>query len=215
MRPILAEMAKIGLVPGQEFEISRLEPAAARALETAPKEGVEAIAAEFMKGPTRVNGWEILTRTGIYGTDYLDRALVTAVGLGANRPQDAIYPTSIVDADGKPYSGAEKYVVHFEKGQTPPVNGFWSLTMYDAKFFFVANRLNKYTVSPRNNLTYNADGSLDIYIQHNSPGADKEANWLPAPQDKFALMLRLYWPKEHNPSIIDGTWKPPGARKVL
>ena len=104
--------------------------------------------------------------------------------------------------------------MHFDKGQTPPVNGFWSLTMYNAEYFFVDNPLNKYTVSPRNDLKYNADGSLDIYIQNESPGKDKEANWLPAPKDRFVLMLRLYWPKEKAPSIIDGTWKPPAVKVV-
>ena len=104
--------------------------------------------------------------------------------------------------------------MHFDKGQTPPVNGFWSLTMYDAEYFFVANPLNNYTVSPRNALKYNEDGSLDIYIQKDSPGKDKEANWLPAPGGKFILMLRLYWPKEKDPSIIDGSWKPPAAKRV-
>ena len=124
------------------------------------------------------------TRTGIYGTDYLERALVTAIGLGANRPQDAVYPTSEVDADGKPYSGANKYVMHFDKGQMPPVNAFWSLTMYNAEYFFVANPLNRYTLSARSTLKYNADGSVDLYIQNETPGKDKEANWLPAPEEQ-------------------------------
>lgn len=210
--PVVAKMAKIGLVPGQDFEIGKLDPAVAKVLAGVPKAGIETIVAEFKTGPTKVNGWEILTKTGIYGTDYANRALVTAVGLGANRPQDAIYPTSVTDADGKPYNGANNYVMHFDKGQTPPVNGFWSLTMYDARFFFVPNKLNKYTVSPRDPLKYNDDGSLDIYIQNESPGPEREANWLPAPTDKFILMLRLYWPKEQDPSILDGTWKPPAVK---
>ncbi len=212
--PIVAKMAKIGLVPGEDFDISKLDPAVARALEASPKAGIQTIIAEFKVGPTKVNGWEILLKTGIYGTDYANRALVTAIGLGANRPQDAIYPTSIMDADGRPYSGTDTYVMHFDKGQAPPADGFWSLTMYDAQFFFVSNKLNKYTVSPRNDLKYNDDGSLDIYIQRKSPGTEKQANWLPAPKGKFILMLRLYWPKETNPSIIDGTWNPPPVKKT-
>lgn len=119
-----------------------------------------------------------------------------------------------VNAEGKPYSGANKYVMHFPRGQTPPVNGFWSVTMYNGDYFFVDNPLNKYTVSPRNDLKYNDDGSLDIYIQNESPGKDREANWLPAPKGKFVLMMRLYWPKEKAPSIIDGTWKPPAVKVV-
>ena len=154
------------------------------------------------------------TKAGIYGTDYLQRALVTAIGLGANRPQDAIYPTSEVDADGKPYDGANKYVMHFDKGQMPPAQGFWSLTMYDAEYFFVANKLNRYTLSSRNKFKTNADGSVDLYIQNAPPGKGKESNWLPAPAGKFILMLRLYWPKETPPSIIDGSWKPPAVKQV-
>ena len=131
-------------------------------------------------------------------------------GLGANRPQDAIYPTSQLSADGKPYDGANRYVIHFGKDEPLlPANGFWSLTMYDAQYFFVANPLNRYTLSQRNKLKRNPDGSVDLYIQNESPGAAKESNWLPAPSDRFVLMLRLYWPKETPPSIIDGTWKPP------
>ncbi len=209
--PMVAKMAKIGLVPGKDFDIGKLDPAVAEGLQGVPKAGVERIMAAFKTAGTNVNGWQIFTKTGIYGTDYLNRALVTAIGLGANRPQDAVYPTSEADADGKPYSGANKYVMRFPKGEAPPVNGFWSLTMYNAEYFFVANPLNKYTVSPRNALKYNADGSLDIYIQNESPGTDKEANWLPAPKDKFILMLRLYWPKEKDPSILNGTWKPPAV----
>ena len=142
------------------------------------------------------------------------RAFVTAIGLGANRPQDAVYPTSQVDGDGKPYDGTNKYVMHFPKGQTPPAKGFWSLTMYDGDYFFVENPLNRYTLSPRNALKYNEDGSLDLYIQKDSPGKEKESNWLPAPAGKFVLMLRLYWPQETAPSILDGTWQPPAVAKM-
>jgi hypothetical protein len=209
--PMVAKLAKLGIVPGKDFDLAKIDAAAARGLGRAPKAGVEKIMAHFKAAGTLVNGWTFTTKAGLYGTDYLQRAFVTAIGLGANRPQDAVYPTSEEDGNGKPYSGANKYVVHFPKGQTPPVNAFWSVTMYDAGYFFVANPLNKYTVSPRNNLKYNADGSLDLYIQHESPGKDKEANWLPAPKDKFILMLRMYWPKEKDPSILDGTWKPPAV----
>ena len=153
------------------------------------------------------NGWAFTTKTGLYGTDYLMRALVTAIGLGANRPQDAVYPTSQKDAHGRKYSGANKYVMHFAKGQLPPVSGFWSLTMYDGSYFFVNNPLNRYSISARQNLKSNPDGSTDLYIQNESPGKEKEANWLPAPPGDFILMLRLYWPNEKSPSIINGSWK--------
>jgi hypothetical protein len=212
--PMVEKLAKIGIVPGKDFDMSSLDPAAAKALQRVPKEGLEKIMGHFKDGSMEVNGWLVTAKAGLYGTDYLQRALVTYFGLGANRPQDAVYPTSEADANGRPYSGANKYVMHFAKGQAPPVNGFWSLTMYNADYFFVANDLNKYTVSPRNDLKYNEDGSLDLYIQNESPGKDKEANWLPAPKDKFILMMRLYWPKEKDPSIIDGSWKPPAVKKA-
>ncbi len=210
--PIVARLAKIGIVPGKDFDISKLDPAVAKGLQGVPKVAQEKIQGHFKTAGQMVNGWVFTTKAGVYGTDYLQRATITYFGLGANRPQDAVYPTSEVDGDGKPYSGANKYVMRFPKGQTPPVDAFWSVTMYNSDYFFVANPLNKYTVSPRNALKYNEDGSLDIYIQNESPGKDREANWLPAPKDKFVLMMRMYWPKEKAPSIIDGSWTPPPVK---
>jgi hypothetical protein len=208
--PMVAKMARIGLVPGQPFDGSKLDPSVAAALKGVPKDAFGKIMANFKDAGTMVNGWLFTTKTGVYGTDYLTRATVTAIGLGANRPQDAVYPTSEASADGKPYDGAaKKYVVHFDKGQMPPVNGFWSITMYDAGYFFVDNPLNRYNLSSRNKYVANADGSTDLYLQADSPGKAKESNWLPAPKGRFILMLRMYWPKETPPSIIDGTWKPP------
>ena len=211
--PIVAKMARLGIVPGKDFDPGKLDPAVAKALDDVPKLAVEKIMAHFKQAGTLENGWMFTTKTGLYGSDYLQRALITAIGLGANRPQDAVYPTSEADAEGKPYDGANKYVMHFDKGQTPPADGFWSLTMYDDQFFFVDNPLNRYTLSPRNNFKYNADGSLDLYLQNENPGAEKESNWLPAPKGKFILMLRLYWPRERSPSIINGTWKIPPVKK--
>jgi hypothetical protein len=128
------------------------------------------------------------------------------------RGKTSLYPTSERDAEGSAYDGNKSYVMHFDKGQLPPVNGFWSLTMYDDKFFFVPNSIHRYTLSQRNKLVTNSDGSVDLYLQANSPGKGKEANWLPAPQGKFVPMLRLYWPKETPPSVLDGTWKPPAIQ---
>jgi hypothetical protein len=211
---IIAKMARLGIVPGGEFDPRKLDPAVAKELKDVPKLGMEKIMAHFKNAGTRENGWTFTTHAGTYGSDYLQRAFVTVIGLGANRPQDAIYPTSEADAEGKPYDGGKKYVIHFDKGRTPPVNGFWSLTMYDSQFFFVANPLNRYTLSQRNQFKLNADGSVDLYLQHENPGPEREANWLPAPADRFTLMLRLYWPKERSPSIINGTWKIPPVKRV-
>ncbi len=214
--PMVAQMAKIGLVPGRDFDPSKLGAFDKEAIRAVPKLAQVKIMEYFKKAAEPVNGWTYLMKNiGIYGTDYIQRALVTAIGLGANRPQDAIYPTSQKDAAGDEYDGAsKKYVMHINKGDLPPVNGFWSLTMYDKDYFFVPNSLNRYTLSARNKFISNADGSVDLYLQADSPGKAKEANWLPAPKAKFIPMLRLYWPKETPPSIIDGTWKPPAINEA-
>lgn len=211
--PELAKFETIELVAGKDFDPGKLKADFAKRI---PQAAFDRIMLQFKvnKSVKNINGWAFDTVTGIYGTDYLNRALVTAIGLGANRIQDAVYPTSLKDADGKEYTGANKYVMHFPKGRLPPAQGFWSLTMYDANYFFVANPINRYSISARQNLKANPDGSVDLYIQNQSPGADKESNWLPAPQGKFVLMLRMYWPSEKTPSIINGTWAPPNVKRV-
>ena len=213
--PVVARMAKIGLVPGQDFDASKLGTFDKEAIKAVPKLAQLKIMEYFKQVGKPVNGWMFTTKTGIYGTQYLDRALITAIGLGANRPQDAVYPTGEKDADGNGFDGAsKKYVVHIDKGQMPPVNGFWSFTMYDDKYFFVPNPINRYTLSSRNKFVSNPDGSVDLYLQADSPGKAKETNWLPTPKAKFIPMMRLYWPKETAPSIIDGTWTPPVIKQV-
>jgi hypothetical protein len=217
--PMVAKLAKIGIVPGQDFDATKLDPAVAAGIAKAPKPAQDKIPAWMKEGIVAgdsklENGWMFTTKTGLYGTNYLQRALITWIGLGANRPQDAIYPTSEGPDIAAKYNGANKYVLHFDKGQMPPVDGFWSVTMYNAQYFFVANPLNRYNVSQRNKFIPNADGSTDIYIQADSPGKAKEANWLPSPKDDFVLMMRLYWPKEKDPTILNGSWKIPGVKKV-
>jgi hypothetical protein len=212
--PMLANLAKIGVVPGKEFDINRLDPATKKGLERVPAAGLEKIVAHLKDAGKVSNGWVFPYPGGQYGTDYLQRATITYFGLGCNRTKDAVYPTSELAADGKPYDGANRYTLTFPKGQLPPVNGFWSLTMYDSHYFFVDNPLNRYTLSARNRLKENEDGSTTLYLQNQSPGPDKESNWLPAPKGKFVLMLRLYWPKETDPSILDGTWSIPGVKMV-
>jgi hypothetical protein len=211
--PELARFAKIGLVPGKEFDASKLP---AHQAEEIPRVASARIMQQLKHNASirNINGWIYDKVTGIYGTDYLNRALVTVIGLGANRVQDAIYPFSQKDADGHAYAGAHRYVVHFAKGQTPPISGFWSITMYDTGYFFVENPINRYSISPRQNLKANPDGSIDIYIQRDSPGEDKQSNWLPSPAGEFYLMLRMYWPNETSPSIINGSWTPPRVKRV-
>ncbi len=215
--PLIERIARIGVVPGQDFDESKLDVVLQTRL---PELANARIMLHFKESDgdiTDINGWAYTTKTGLYGTDYVQRALVTAIGLGANRPQDAIYPTSTRSAEGllgRAYNGSNNYVLNFAKGRLPPVNGFWSITMYDANYFFVENPINRYSISPRQDLKANEDGSVDILIQNASPGADKESNWLPAPKDKFILMMRLYWPKEGNPSILDGSWVIPAVTRA-
>ncbi|QRM54921.1 DUF1254 domain-containing protein [Sinorhizobium sp. BG8] len=215
--PMVEKMARIGIVPGKDFDKSKLD---AHFIKRIPEIAFGRIMLhfKFSDGDVKnINGWGFTTRTGIYGTEYLQRALVTAIGLGANRPQDAVYPTSLKMSDGlfsRSYDGSNNYVITFPKGQTPPVRGFWSITMYNEKYFFVENPINRYSISARQDLKPNPDGSIDIYIQNKTPGADKESNWLPAPAGKFVLMMRLYWPDDSPPSILDGSWIIPAVKKV-
>lgn len=206
--PIIAKMAMLGIAPGKDFDIGKLDPAVAKGLALAPSAAMAEIVAHYADAGTVANGWTLSTKMGLYGADYLQRAFIAATGLGANRPEDAIYPVSNVDGEGKPYHGANTYVLHFDAGQTPPVKAFWSLTMYDAGYFFAANPLSRFTLSPRNALKFNRDGSLDLIIGHESPGKDRESNWLPAPNGEFNLVLRLYRPGE---SVVNGSWTPPAV----
>lgn len=214
---MVEKMAQVGIVPGKDFDKSKLDTRFVRHIPEIAF-GRIMLHFKFSDGDVKnVNGWGFTTRTGVYGTEYLQRALITAIGLGANRPQDAVYPTSTRMKEGlfgRAYDGAHDYVLTFSKGQMPPVRGFWSFTMYNEKYFFVANPINRYSISARQDLKVNPDGSTDIYIQNASPGPDKESNWLPAPKGKFILMMRLYWPDDSPPSIIDGSWVIPPVRKA-
>jgi hypothetical protein len=212
--PALKRFEKIGLIAGKDFDPQFMSREWAKRL---PQLSYHRIMLHYLSRDgdfTRINGWTYTTKAGVYGTNYIQRALVTAIGLGANRPEDAVYPTSMKPSLLENYDGKYKYTLRFEKGQLPPVEGFWSLTMYDENMFFIANPINRYSMSVRTNPTYEADGSLVIYIQNESPGSDKEANWLPAPKGKFHLMLRLYYPSEKHPSIIDGSWTIPAVNKI-
>ncbi len=208
---VVTRMARIGIRAGQEFDMSRMEPSMVRDIRAGARAGLEQIENYSKTVGTIENGWQYMTICGKYGTSYLTRAAVTLVGLGCNLPEDAIYPTTTIDGHGQPLTGASHYVLHFPAGQTPPANAFWSVTMYDSDFFLVENAIKRSAISSWNDLKKNADGSLDIYIQQESPGGTKQSNWLPAPAGNFALMMRLYWPKE---SAINGTWKPPAVTVV-
>ncbi|HVN70171.1 MAG TPA: DUF1254 domain-containing protein [Candidatus Binatia bacterium] len=202
---IVAEMKQLGLTPGESWNVGALSADAQAAIAAAKPAAVAQIKAFATHGGLEmVNGWGILRKTGLYGDDYLDRAFVTAVGLGANRPEDAIYPFTQASFDG-----AKTYVITFAKGQQPPVKGFWSITMYDPQYFFVPNALNKQSISPRQNFATEPDGSVVLYFSNKQPAGVPASNWLPAPPGKFLLMMRNYWPDPTPPSLLDGTWKPP------
>ena len=217
--PMLARMAKLGIVPGKTFDPSKLDPAVQAVLKDVPEEAIQRTTATWESLGQDVNGWRVTTVGGQYGTDYLMRGAWATRGWPSQLPNVSVYPMGYVDSDGKPLSGANSYTLTFPKGEMPPVNAlaFWSITMYEntsTGLWFYPNDLHKLTVSPRNKFKYNADGSLTLYFQHTSPGKDKEANWLPAPEGPFALCLRLYWPNTTAPSILNGTWKIPPIVKT-
>jgi hypothetical protein len=208
----IARLNRIGIEPGKSFDFSKADPAVQHGLERAATHGLKAIYTKIPTIARVVNGWSMNTDTmGVYGNYYLKRAIVAMVGLGANQVDDAVYPLNVGDSDGKPMDGGNKYVLHFSKSELPPVDAFWSATMYDKDGFQVANSLNRFAIGDRDELKYNADGSLDIYIQNESPGADKESNWLPAPKGPLGVTMRLYAPKAQ---VLDGNWAPPAVKHV-
>jgi hypothetical protein len=208
--PVLARLAAVGVAPGKPFDLTALDPAVAAGLRRGPGVARERLtaAAKMVQGKG-ANGWDVARNFGTYGTKYPARAVVALFALGANLPEDALYPRTRTDADGKVLTGANRYVIHFPKGQLPPVNAFWSVTLYNSKQAFVENPIGRFAIGDRDRLKFDEDGSLTLYVQHESPGADKLSNWLPAPGDEFNLIMRLYWPK---PEALDGTWKPPAVR---
>jgi hypothetical protein len=211
-QPITARMSRIGIEPGKSFDPARLDAAVRRGIQPAAAEGQRLMA---WKTPTLarvVNGWSMNTDTmGVYGNYYLKRAIISQAGLGANVPEDAIYPLNLADSTGQPLDGRSRYTVHFSKENLPPVEAFWSITAYDTDGFQVANPLDRFAVSSWMPFVYNADGSLDLYFQTDSPGKSKEANWLPAPKGPFNLTMRLYAPKA---DALTGRWNPPAVERV-
>jgi hypothetical protein len=205
--PLLMQIRRLGLEPGTTF--TSLEPNTQKILGEVPAAALEAMGKAFPRIARVVNGWQMNTDTmGVYGNFYVKRAIVAMVGLGANSPEDAVYPVLMTDADGKPLTGAHDYVIHFAADALPPVHAFWSVTMYDAEGFQVANALDRFAIGDRDPLQFNGDGSLDLYLQQRSPGPDKERNWLPSAPGPLGVTMRLYAPK---PAVLDGTWNPPAV----
>jgi hypothetical protein len=210
--PIIARMKRIGIEPGKSFDIAKLDPAARKGIEGAPTAAQKLMDWKVPTLARVANHWSMNTDTmGVYGNYYLKRAIVSQLGLGANLPEDAIYPLNLGDETGRPLDGDNKYTITFEKGAAPPVDAFWSITLYDAQGFQVANGLNRFAVSSWMPFKHDPDGSLTLYFQNESPGKDKEANWLPAPKGPFNLTMRLYAPKS---DALTGKWDPPPITRM-
>jgi hypothetical protein len=205
--PILHRLERIGIRPGQSLDLASAPANIKQAVEHGTAEARALLVAEAKKASGR--GWSYRTDGGAYGVDYLFRATIANWGLGYNLPQDAVYPSLATDSDGKPLDGSNAYVLHFDAGKLPPVNAFWSVTAYDADGYFIPNAIERQAIGDRDKLAFNTDGSLDLYIQAQSPGTAKEANWLPVGNAPFNLPMRLYSPKAE---ILDRTWVPPPVK---
>ncbi len=206
----VARLSRLGIIPGQSFDYKKASKLVQEALDRSTKEGLELMKAKVPTMSRVTSGWQMNTDTmGVYDNSYFKRAIVAMAGLGANQAEDAIYPLAITDAKGQTLRGGENYLLRFTKDQLPPVGAFWSVTMYDAEGFQVANPLNRFAIGDRDQLKYAKDGSLDIYIQPESPGKEKESLWLPSPKSgRFGLTMRLYAPKA---DALDGRWNPPAV----
>jgi hypothetical protein len=211
--PMIHRLERVGFKPGQPFDLNALPANVKQAFERAAADGNALVLAEGKKaGGEGLKGWVYTTRSGAYGVDYLYRAAIAQCCLGENLAQDAVYPSIATDSEGTPLDGGSKYVLHFEKGKLPPVNGFWSVTAYDKDGYFIPNPLKRQALGDRSDLVANADGSVDILVQADSPGKDKEANWLPvAAGQPFNLLLRLYWARDE---VLNGAWTPPPVKRL-
>jgi len=217
-----AKFATVGIEAGKPFDLAKLSELQKGELGLAVKEGYAAIEKQRDNIGKDINGWEVGAAFGnraFYNGNYLLRAGSALAGIYGNDAVEAMYPKAKAASDGQPLDGSKhNYTLTFAAGQYPPVNAFWSVTMYDGKTqFLIQNPINRYLInSPMLPLLKkNSDGSLTIYIQKDAPAGDKKANWLPAPDGPIYVVMRLYWPKETPPSILppgDGTWKPPAVQ---
>jgi hypothetical protein len=208
---VLARMSRIGVRPAEPFDNSTLPEDVRAALEAVPEAAHTLLQASLQRVGVAVNGWTMLPDLGVYGNAYLKRAVIAMDGLGANPPEDAVYPVAMTDSDGAAFVGENAYQLHFNRDGLPPTSAFWSVTMYDSDGFTVPNSLERYALGDRDPLTYNADGSLDLYLQHEDPGDERDSNWLPAPRGPLGITLRIYAPR---PEVLDGRWQPPAIRRI-
>ncbi len=208
--PLLMRMERAGLGAGATF--GELAPGTQESLSDVPSVALASMTAMLPRLANVVNGWQMNIDTmGVYGNFYVKRAIVAMVGLGANAAEDAVYPLAMADADGDAFDGATDYVLRFAADELPPVDAFWSLTMYDGEGFQIPNALDRFAIGDRDALQFGPDGSLELYLQHSSPGAERESNWLPSAPGPLGLTLRLYAPQR---PVLDGTWNPPPVHKA-
>lgn len=223
-KEIRAKLARLGIGAGKSFAFKDLSPEQQAQVGLGMKDGGATIEQYLESGQKNINGWKVGSLFGdsaFYNGNWLKRAAAAKGGIYGNDAVEAMYPMTKTLADGEALDGSKhNYTLTFAAGQFPPVNAFWSVTMYDGKSqLLIKNPVDRYLLnSPMlPGMKKNADGSVTLYIQKDSPGAEKEANWLPAPNDLIYLVMRLYWPKTEAPSILpagEGTWKPPGIVKV-
>lgn len=210
--PIVHRLERAGFKIGESFDFTKVPATVRQAFESGYADGKALVLAEGKKAAgIGGKGWIYTTRSGTYGTDYLYRAAIAQCCVGENLPQDAVYPSLSSDIEGRALDGSNNYVLHFDRGNLPPVDAFWSVTAYDIEGYFIPNTLKRQAIGDRDKLTANADGSVDLYIQSASPGSDKEANWLPVGKAPFNLLMRLYSPREE---FLEGAWAPPPVKKV-
>ncbi len=210
--PAVKELALIGIVPGQDFDASKLTPEQLIALKGGAQAAIDHLETFVSTGAARKPGWTSFQGTvGRYGTNYMARAVTARVAVGANPAEDAVYMSNSTDADGQPLNGSMRYRMHFAASELPPVLAFWSVTGYDKDGYFIANPINRYAIGDRDKLNVNPDGSVDIFIQAQNPGPDHAANWLPSGDGVLNLTMRLYWPK---PTVLDGSWHAPTVERL-
>jgi len=219
-KDVRARLTRIGIGPRKTFDFKDLPAEQKAAVMQGMKDGADRVEKFLSSGMKNINGWSVGSFFGdraFYNGDWLMRAGAAKGGLFGNDAAEAMYPFTRANATGEPLDGSKhNYTLTFRAGQFPPVNAFWSVTMYDGKSqLLIKNPINRYLINlpMLPGMQKNADGSLTVYIQKDSPGEAKEANWLPAPNDNLYLVMRLYWPKTTPPSILpasEGTWQPPG-----
>jgi len=203
--PATRRFAAVGIAPGKDFD-----PHLFDSYKTVANGKARILAAARKYHGKHLNGWDININSGQYGTQYLLRAVAARTGFETSRPEDMLHARATVDSDGQPLTGISRYTIRLDRNQLPPVDAFWSLTVYNSRQFLASNPIDRYAIGDRNRLRFDIDGMATLYVQHESPGPDKQLNWLPVPYDDFSLSLRLYWPGKQ---VLDGSWKMPAIRR--